>query len=54
MPYVLVIWKVVNDSMMELAGLKTFFFPCGTLAKIATAATNRHICKCDIIGYSQL
>ncbi|CAH8345155.1 unnamed protein product [Eruca vesicaria subsp. sativa] len=29
------------------AGLKTFFFPCGTLAKIATAATNRHISSAE-------
>ncbi|KAH0852585.1 hypothetical protein HID58_040203 [Brassica napus] len=27
--------------------LKTFFFPCGTLAKIATAATNRHISSAE-------
>ncbi|KAH0871713.1 hypothetical protein HID58_078735 [Brassica napus] len=27
--------------------LKTFFFPCGTLAKIATAATNRHMSSAE-------
>lgn len=27
------------------AGLKTFFFPCGTFSRIASVATNRQISK---------
>ena len=30
---------------MKTTGLKTFFFPCGTLAKISTVATNKQISK---------
>lgn len=31
--------------LVHIAGMKTFFYPCGTFSKIATVATNRHMCK---------
>eukprot|EP00257_Ricinus_communis_P010818 XP_002531154.2 protein MID1-COMPLEMENTING ACTIVITY 1 [Ricinus communis] len=31
----------------QIAGMKTFFYPCGTFSKIATVATNRHMSSAE-------
>lgn len=35
----------LNRFLCVSIGLKTFLFPCGTLSKIATVATNTHMSK---------
>ncbi|KAL0015093.1 hypothetical protein SO802_002162 [Lithocarpus litseifolius] len=42
----ILIYSVVvqNLACVDLNCIKTFFFTCGTLSKIATVANNRHIC----------
>lgn len=34
-----------SSLMVIFSGAKTFFFPCGTFSRIASVATNRHMCK---------
>lgn len=36
---------LIPSIFVHFPGMKTFFCPCWTLSKVASVATNRHVCK---------
>ncbi|KAJ0097969.1 hypothetical protein Patl1_29139 [Pistacia atlantica] len=37
----------LSKQLVPIAGIKTLFYPCGTLSKIATVANNRHMSSAE-------